>query len=183
MKKYKNRRIIEYAMDIKSTIKKESPEVELIDSPEKLNDFLKKEKLYKAKMRDQSKIIQKIAQDIVSGKRDIKIDLEKIPRTQWPNVLPDKREAEKLYWDLTIELKQMQNPTYGKTYQVFAKFIFWLQLILGLAAFLVDGKSESENNIKKKQFATSLKQLGDPSKKTPRELISWMKKAMSYVKM
>lgn len=186
MKNNHDKKIVEYAKNIKATMKENEPDLELIDSPEKLDAFLKKEKLYKAKIKDHVKIIQKLAQDIASGKRNVKIDLEKIPRTSWPNVvIPDKREAENLYWDLSAELKKIQNPTYGKTYQVFVKFVFWLQLFLALTSFLVDSKNTetSEEKAKKKQFLTILKQMGDLSQKTPKEMIYLMKKVMSLVKI
>lgn len=178
MKKKQNRKMVEYAKAIQNTIK-ESPERELIDSPESLMAFLKKEKLYKSKIRDRIKIIEKLAKDLVDGKRDIKIDLDKIPTT----TTPGKLEATQLLSSLERQISTIgPDATYDKTYQVVSKLAILIQLLFTIATLLANGPTDDKQKSKKKQFVQTVKKIDDPNKKTPNEILSWVKSIVSLIK-
>ena len=178
MKNHHDKKIVEYAKAIKSTLKEITPGQELIDSPESLDAFLKKEKLYKSKLTDRVKIIEKLANDIVTGRRDIKIDLDKIPS----NTTPGKLEAVQIYDSLERQLRQLKNPTYDKTYQIVSKLALLIQLLLAIGSLLTMGSKDDKASSKKKEFVKTVKQIGDPNKKTPKEILSWVKNVMSMIK-
>lgn len=178
MKKKHDSEIVEYAKSIRKKLKESPPERELIDSPETLAAFLKKEKLYKAKISDQVRIIEKLAKDMVDGKRDIKIDLDKIPTY----TTPGKLEASQMFVSLERELRQIQNPTYSETYQIIGKLVLFLQTLAIIGSLLFMGKTDTKGISKKKEFVKKVKQVGDPTKKTPNQLISWVKDLLSLIK-
>jgi len=176
-KKYYNE-IVEYAKSIQSVISEKNPDIETIASSEELEKFLEKEKLAKANMWSELKIIKNIAQQIVDGKRDIQFKIEDLP--------PDKkRKAERLILLIKSDIEKMKNPIYDTTYQTISKLALLIQLLVGLGygiSYLLSmGPTNNSRELKKKKFVNTVKKLGDPRKKTPKELMSFIKNVVSLI--
>ena len=178
MKNKYDKNVIEYAKSIKKGISEKNPDIENISSSEEFEKFLEKEKLAKASMWSELKIIKKIAQDIVDGKRDIQFKIEDLP--------PDKkRKAERLILLIKSDMEKMKNPIYDTTYQTISKLALLIQLLAGLGygiSYLLSmGPTDDRRKLKKRQFVKTVKQIGDPTKKTPKQLMSWIKNIVGLI--
>lgn len=111
--------------------------IELINSTDSLREFLQKEKLVKASIFQQVRIYDRLARDIVEGKRNIKIDLDNVPS----HTHPGKLEASVLFIGLERRLKEMQNLTpYSYTYRVVAVTAIVIMVLALVVRLLVDAR-------------------------------------------
>ena len=110
--------------------------LELLDSTESLKEFLEKENLVKASIFQQVKIYDRLAREMIDGKRNIKIDPDNVPS----HTHPGKLEASVLFIGLERRLKEMQNltPFSSYTYRFVAITAFVIQVIAILVYLLVD---------------------------------------------
>ena len=154
--------IVEYAKAIRLELKEQSSKKDRISSPEEFDTFMKKEKLAKAGIFSEMKTINQMAKDIISGKREIEFDLDKLSPEQ-------KIKAKTLLNRIKIHTNRETNPVYGTTYQTFSELVILLQLLMLAGALLFMGKDDIKTQIKNKQFVKTVSQIGDPTKKTPKE--------------
>jgi hypothetical protein len=171
MKKY-DKNIVEYAKSIKFAFKESNPEKEILSSPEEFQKFLEKENIAKSGILSQIRKINKIADDVASGKREIQIDIDKLPSDK-------KRIAQSIISTIKVTVAKKNNPTFGPTYQAVSQLVYLLLSLLTLGAIIFMGPNDGTNKIKKREFVKTVKRIGNPNKKTPNEILSWVKNIVS----
>jgi hypothetical protein len=172
--KYHDKKIVEYAKSVRLKLKEQSKKEDFISSPVEFNKFMEKEKLSKAGIFAEMKIINQMARDIIGGKREIQFDLDKLD--------PDQRiKAKTILNRIKIHTNRETNPIYSTTYQTFSELVILLQLLLLAGALLFMGKADEKIKAKNNQFVKTVRQIGDPRKKTPKELMSFIKNVVSLI--
>lgn len=174
MKNNHDKKIVEYAKLIHSFLKESIPDKEILDSPEKFKKFLEKEKLAKSNIFSQINKISKIADQVASGKREIHFNIDDVPSEH-------KRLAQSLIATIKVAIAKKENPTYGPTYQSVSQIISLILSLLSIGALLFMGEIDDKSKVKKRQFVKTVKKIGDPTKKTPKEILSWVKNIVGLI--
>jgi len=172
--KHHDQKIVEYAKSVRLKLKEQSKKEDFISSPVEFDKFMERENLAKAGMFSEMRIINQMAKDIISGKREIQFDLDKLSPEQ-------NLKAQILLSRIKIHISRETNPIYDTTYQIIAELVILLQFLLVAGALLFMGKDDIKTQIKNKQFVRTVKQIGDPTKKTPKEILSLVKNIVSLI--
>lgn len=110
-------------------LKEQSKKEDFISSPVEFDKFMERENLAKAGIFSKMRIINQMAKDIISGKREIQFDLDKLSPEQ-------KRKAQMLLANIQIDISRATNPIYDSTYQIIAELVILLEFLLVAGALL-----------------------------------------------
>ena len=172
--KHNDKKIVEYAKSVQIFLKEDKVGKNTIKSSEEFQKFMENEKFAKAGLYKEITIIRRLAKEIIDGKREIHFDFEKLSPKE-------RRKAQALLAQIEDQIFKQTNPIYGTTYQTFVKLTLLIATLLSAGAMLFMGSSDKKTNIKTKKFIDSVRKVGDPRKKTPKELMSFVKNIVSLI--